>query len=84
MITKTYAPPPVEVKGPLEVAHLKTSNGAHLHARRYPGYSFDISMADGGSLSPSSDGWHFDAEDCDEAIEFFTLLRDDLNNRKDT
>lgn len=67
---------------PLKSVHLETQNNAHLHATTGGTTSFEVTMEDQDGDHHNS--WFFTAEACDEAIEFFTLLRDDLNDRKES
>ena len=75
MIDKKYKPTPVV--GPLDSVHLWTRNNAHLHADRGSStISFHVSMKHNSGEDNSS--WYFNSGACEEAIEFFGILRDEL------
>ena len=79
MIDKKYKPATV---GPLDSVHLWTGNNAHLHADRDDSsISFHVSLKNNsGEDNPS---WYFTAEACEEAIEFFGILRDELLKKEE-
>ena len=59
-------------------ANMDTDNGSELWAKYDGMQDFNIALIDGGE-----DGWCFDEQALEEAIQFFTMLRDDLILRRE-
>ena len=64
----------------IEDANLDCANGAELWAKYDGSYDYSITLSDN---FPISETWCFDENALDEAIEFFTMLKDDLIKRRE-
>lgn len=62
----------------IEDANLDTVCGAELWARYDGAYDYRITLEE-----DAVDSWCFDEQDLEEAIEFLTMLRDDLIKRRE-
>jgi hypothetical protein len=61
----------------VETVSLDASNGAELWAKYEGSFDYKISLNE-----DLSDYWIYDEDAIEEAIEFFTLLRNDLIKRR--
>ena len=62
----------------IEDAYMDATNGAELWAKYDGSNDYLITLMEG-----ALEAWCFDGEALDEAIEFFTTLRDDLIKRRE-